>query len=126
MIRIVKMFIVVSVITLIYSCATSMTPMEVNNTLPALTKSRFISQVQAEKDIQSNRCKYLVKGRTYASPIGFTVKDDLRNGAEGIDDWVKIDGGNAYVLTNYKWVTVNGGMDGATQLYVEFDTLLYE
>ncbi|MGV7930644.1 MAG: hypothetical protein AB2L13_17360 [Spirochaetota bacterium] len=126
MIRIVKMFIVVSVIALLFSCATSMTPMEVNNTLPALTKSRFISQVQAEKDIQSNRCKYLVKGRTYAAPIGFTVKDDLRNGAKGIDEWVKIDGGNAYVLTNYKWVTINGGMDGAAQLYVEFDTLLYE
>lgn len=126
MIRIVKMFIVVSIITLLFACATSMTPIEVNNTLPTLTESRFISQVQAEKDIQSKRCKYLVKGRTYVAPIGFTVKDDLRNGAKGIDEWVQIDGGNAYVLTNYKWVTVNDGKDGATQLYLEFNTLIYE
>jgi hypothetical protein len=53
-----------------------------------------------------------------------STKDDLRNGAKGIDEWVKLDGGNAYVLTNYKWVTV--GNDGATQLYIEFDTLLCE
>ena len=124
--KIVKIFLVVSVITLLISCATSMTPMEVYNTLPTLTQSRFISQAQAEEDIKSNKCKYLVKGRTYTAPIGFTVKDDLRNGAKGIDEWVKLDGGNAFVLTNYKWVTVSVGKDAATQLYIEFDTLLYE
>jgi len=50
--------------------------------------------------------------------------DDLIYGAKGIDEWVKLDGGNAYVLTNYKWVTV--GNQGATQLYLEFDTLKCE
>jgi hypothetical protein len=106
-----------------------MTPIEVNNTLPTLTESKFISQAQAEEDIRTSRCKYLVKGRKYIAPIGFTVNDDLRNGAKGIDEWVKIDGGNAYVLTNFNWVTVaiNPKTSGqTTQLYMEFDTLLYE
>ena len=54
-----------------------------------------------------------------------TVKDDLRNGAKGIDEWVSLDKGNAYVVKNYKWMTVgydskNGST--ATQLYIEFDT----
>jgi hypothetical protein len=124
MIRIVKIFLAVSLIAFLISCVTSMTPMEVNNTLPTLTESRFISQAQAEEDSKSNSCKYLVKGRKYTAPIGFTVKADLKNAAKGIDEWVKLDGGNAYVLTDYKWVTVS--FDGSTQLYVEFDTLLYE
>jgi hypothetical protein len=34
------------------------------------------------------------------------------------------DGGNAYVLKNYQWVTVD--VFGSTQLHVEFDTMLCE
>ena len=57
--------------------------------------------------------------------MGFTVKDDLKNGAKGIDEWVLLDNGNAYLIKNYKWMTVgynpnNGSI--ATQLYIEFDT----
>ncbi len=111
-------------VILLTSCATSMTPIEINNTLPTLTISKFITQAQANESTNTKKCKYLVKGRTYNAPIGMSTKDDLRNGAKGIDEWVKLDGGNAYVLTNYKWVTV--GNDGATQLYIEFDTLLCE
>ncbi|MCX7550286.1 hypothetical protein [Xanthomarina sp. F2636L] len=99
-----------------------MTPVEVNNTLPTLTKSTFFRQAQATEAINSNTCKLLVQGRTYVAPIGFTTKNDLKNAAKGIDEWVQMDGGNAYVLLNYKWVTVND--DGSTQLYVDFDTLL--
>jgi hypothetical protein len=106
------------------SCATSMTPIEINNTLPTLTVSKFITQAQANESTNTKKCKYLVKGRNYNAPIGMSTKDDLRNGAKGIDEWVKLDGGNAYVLTNYKWVSVNNG--SATQLYIEFDTLLCE
>jgi hypothetical protein len=109
---------------IVSSCATSMTPIEINNSLPTLTLSKFISQAQANESTISKKCKFLVKGRNYNAPIGMSTKDDLRNGAKGIDEWVKLDGGNAYVLTNYKWVTV--GNDGATQLYIEFDTLLCE
>ena len=109
---------------IVSSCATSMTPIEMNNTLPTLTYSKFITQAQANESTNTKKCKYLVKGRNYNAPIGMTTKDDLRNGAKGIDEWVKLDGGNAYVLTNYKWVRVDNG--SATQLYIEFDTLLCE
>lgn len=125
--KVINTTFILYVVFNVVSCATSMTPLEVNNTLPTLTKSRFVSQVQAEEDVKANKCKYLIKGRTYTAPIGFTVNDDLRYGAKGIDAWVALDRGNAYVLTNYKWVTVTRGKDGsATQLYLEFDTLLYE
>lgn len=92
--------------------------------LPTLTKSRFVSQVQAEEAVKVNKFKYLVNGREYTAPIGLTVKDDLRNGAKGIDEWVKIDGGNAYVLISYKWITVDH--NGSTQLHIKFDTILCE
>ncbi len=109
------------------SCAafqTSMTPNQVYNILPTLTKSKFITQTQAEKAIETGKCKYLVKGRTYTAPMGLTVKGDLKNGAEGIDQWVKLDKGNAYILKSYKWVNVDDS--GSTQLSLEFDTMLCE
>jgi len=106
------------------SCVTSMTPLEVNNMLPTLTKSKFISQVQAEELVKTDKCKYLIKNRTYVAPVGLSPQEDLKNCAKGIDEWVKLDGGNAYVLKNYKWITVNE--NGATQLHIEFDTLLRE
>ena len=112
----------IGILILLSSCATSMTPIKVNTTLPELTKSKFISQLEAEKAIKTNRCSYLVRGRTYVAPIGLTTKNDLKNGAKGIDEWVKLDGGNAYVLRNYKWVTVDD--NGSTQLHIEFDTML--
>jgi hypothetical protein len=119
-----ELIVVIMTMAIITSCATSMTPMQVNNTLPTLTKSKFISLVQAEEAVKSNGCKYLVKGRNYSAPIGLTIKDDLRNGAKGIDEWVKLDGGNAYVPNIYKWVTVDHY--GSTQLHIEFDTMLCE
>lgn len=107
---------------LISACATSMTPIEVNNTLPNLTRSKFFSQVQANKAVKSNVCKLLVKERNYAAPLGLTVSEDLSNSAKGIDEWVNIDRGNAYVLNDYKWVTIDN--QGATQLYIKFGTML--
>jgi len=111
-------------ITLLISCATSMTPMQVNNTLPTLTKSKFISQSEADEKVKTNGCKYLVRNRTYVAPMGLSTIQDLKHGAIGIDEWVKLDGGNAYVLKNYKWITVD--INGTTQLYIDFDTLLCE
>jgi hypothetical protein len=113
-IRLTSLFGIIILST--YSCATSMTPLQVHNTLPTLTKTKYVTQAGV-----NDSCKYLYRGRTYTAPIGFTTKNDLQNGAKGIDEWVQLDGGNAYVLTNYKWVTVGNG--DATQLYVEFDTL---
>ncbi len=124
MIKLIKLNLIIGVVVFFVSCATSMTPFAVNNTLPTLTKSKFISQAQAEEAMKANRCKYLVKGRNYTAPMGLTVKNDLKIGAKGIDEWVKLDGGNAYVLTSYKWVTVD--LNGSTQLHLEFDTMLFE
>ena len=118
----IKINLIICVAMFFAACATSMTPMQVNATLPTLTKSKFISHSQAEEAIKSNNCKYLVKGRTYTAPMGLTVKEDLKYGAKGIDEWVMLDGGNAYVLISYNWVTVD--QNGATQLQIEFDTLL--
>lgn len=101
-----------------------MTPMQVNNTLPTLTKSKYISQAQADEGVKNGNCKYLTKNRTYTAPMGLSTKEDLRYGAKGIDEWVKLDGGNAYILKNYKWVTVD--QYGSTQLTIDFDTLLCE
>ena len=117
-----KLNLFIVVVVLFASCATSMTPFQVNNTLPTLTKSRYISQAQAEEAIKTNSCKYLVKGRIYTAPMGLTVKDDLKNGEKGIDEWVRLDGGNAYVLISYRWETVDH--NGSTQLHIEFDTML--
>jgi hypothetical protein len=124
MVKFIILSLVIGVVLFFTSCAASMSPTKVNSTLPTLTKSRFISQAQAEEAIKTNSCKYLVKGRNYTAPIGLTVKGDLKYGAKGIDEWVELDGGNAYVLFSYKWVTVDH--KGSTQLHIEFDTMLCE
>ena len=114
----------IGLIIFLISCSTSMTPMEVNKSLPSLTKSKFISQSEVGEMIKIKNCKYLVLNRSYAAPMGLSTMDDLRNGAKGIDEWVEIDKGNAYVLKNFKWVNV--GDQGGTQLNIEFDTMLCE
>jgi len=124
MVKLIKLNLIIGVALFLASCASSMSPTKVNYTLPTLTKSKFISQSQAAEAIKTNKCKYLVKGRSYVAPMGFTVKDDLKYGAKGIDEWVELDGGNAYVLISYKWVTVDH--NGSTQLYIDFDTMLCE
>lgn len=58
---------------------------------------------------------------TYVPPIGLTVNEDLRNGAEGVDAIVANDGGNAYRVANHARIPAGGG---ATQLVAKFDTLL--
>ncbi|RKS96509.1 hypothetical protein BCF58_2934 [Chryseobacterium defluvii] len=104
-----------------FSCQSSYTPMKMNKVFPTLTKSKFVLQSEIDSLISVDKCKYLVKGRSYAAPIGLFAKNDLKNAAKGIDEWVQLDKGNTYVLTNYKWMTV--GNSGSTQLYVDFDTL---
>jgi len=77
---------IIGTLLFLNSCATSMTPVKVNSTLPDLTESKFLSQAEAEEVIISNRCKYLVKGRSYTAPIGLTTTNDLKNAAKGIDE----------------------------------------
>ena len=89
--------------------------------LPKLTKSKSVLQSEIDSLISTEKCKYIKKGRSYAAPLGFTAKKDLKNAAKGIDEWVELDKGNAYVITNYKWVPFDNY--GSTQLNVDFDTL---
>jgi hypothetical protein len=121
-----KKFLVIAVVIFMTSCAvfrTSMTPAEVAKALPSLTEARWMSVAQAEQAIETGRARLLAR-RDYVVPVGLTVQNELKRGARGIDEWVAMDGGNSYVLVNYKWVRV--GDDGATQLHLEFDTLLLE
>jgi hypothetical protein len=101
---------------------TPLSPQQINSTLPTLTTSEFITRQEADEAEKNNKGKYLIKGRSYTAPLGLTTMDDLKSGARGIDEWVQLDGGNAYVLTNYKWVTIDGS--GAAQLQLDFDTYL--
>ncbi len=107
---------------LISGCATSMTPNAFNNEFPKTTTSEYFNRVDANDAIASDKCKLLVSGRKYTSPIGLTVYGDLENGAEGVDQWVKADGGNAYTINNFEWISI--GDQGITQLIVYFDTML--
>ena len=89
--------------------------------LPKLTQSKLVPQSEIDSLISTDKCKYLTRGRSYAAPAGLFAKNDLKNAAKGIDEWVQLDKGNAYILTNYKWISMNHS--GSTQLNVDFDTL---
>ncbi|HBN06868.1 MAG TPA: hypothetical protein DD434_13960 [Bacteroidales bacterium] len=117
--KIINTLFIAWISILLHSCATSMTPMQVNQTLPMLTKSTYLSVEQT----QNPNCKCLTRGKSYTAPVGLTVKDDLRNAAAGIDEWVSIEGGNAYKLTNFKWITISTDKNSshATQLVIDFD-----
>jgi len=108
----------------IISCATSMMPSQFLTKFPNSTSSDFYDRQSASEAISIGKCKLLVEGRKYTSPIGLTVDDDLQNGAAGVDEWVRADGGNAYILNNFEWISV--GDQGITQLLIYFDTMLCE
>ena len=122
MTKFIKHNLIIGVFIALTSCATSMTPIEVNKTLPSLTKSKFIPKSQVDEVIKTNKCQYITKGRNYVASIGLTTRGDLKNGAKGIDEWVSIDKGNSFVLIGYKWITIDH--NGTTQLHIDFDTLI--
>ena len=105
----------------LFNCQNSYTPAKMHKELSTLTKSNLVSQGDITTLVSTEKCRYLIKGRTYAAPVGLTAKKDVKNAAKGIDEWVELDKGNTYVLTNYKWVPADHL--GSTQLYVDFDTL---
>ena len=119
-----KLTLFVFILSFVISCGVSMLPSEVNTLLSKSTVTKLIVKAQADEDLQTNKCKLLVKGRSYNAPPGFSVSSDIKNAAIGIDDWVKIDGGNSYSIITYKWIPIDN--NGGSQLYVEFDTLLYK
>jgi len=110
-------------VLLVAGCATSMTPSEFNESLPKLTTTKFLDRIAATEAISNGQCRLLVGGRKYTSPRGIFASGDLKNGALGIDEWVKADGGNAYSVSNFEWKAV--GDEGATQLAIYFDTLRF-
>lgn len=122
--NITKIFLLIFTFGILSSCSTSMNPVRFYNTLPNLTYTKYYNQIQANDAQKANKCKILVKSRTFVAPMGLSVKGDLRKGAKGIDEWVRMDGGNAYVILNYKWVTVDHY--GSTQLQIDFDTMRCE
>ncbi|MCU7614463.1 hypothetical protein N0B16_08425 [Chryseobacterium sp. GMJ5] len=105
----------------LFKCQNSYTPAKLNKDLSTFTKSKLVLQSEITTLVSIEKCKYLIKARSYAAPIGFTAKKDVKNAAKGIDEWVELDKGNTYILTNYKWVTIDNY--GTAQLYVDFDTL---
>ena len=117
----------ITLVTMLFvtvGCATSRTPSQFLDEFPEQTNSDFYDRLSGNTVVSNDKCKLLVKGRKYASPIGFTVNNDMKNGAKGIDEWVQADGGNAYILNSFEWVSVDD--NGSTQLIIYFDTLLCE
>ncbi len=104
-------------------CATSMTPSQFTESFPKATTSAYYSKASQSEAISNGKCRLLAEGRKYTAPIGFTAEGDLKNGARGVDEWVKADKGNAYTINNFEWITVPAGQYSATQLIVYFDTL---
>ncbi|SHF08691.1 hypothetical protein SAMN05444408_108193 [Chryseobacterium takakiae] len=105
----------------LFNCQSRYSPIKMNKELTTLTKSKLVLQSEINSLISEGKCKYLIKERNYAAPVGLTAKRDLKNAAKGIDEWVELDKGNAYVLTNYKWILIDNF--GSSQLHVDFDTL---
>ena len=116
-----KLILVLIFQSLLMSCTTSMSPVQFSSTFPTLTNSFYYNQNQANEAIKNDKCKIIVSDRNYTAPMGLSVKGDMKYAAKGVDDWVKIDGGNAFILNNYKWVTLD--INGATQLEIDFDTM---
>jgi hypothetical protein len=98
-----------------------MTPSQFNESLPAATDSKFYNKTSSTKAISAGECKVLVEGRKYTAQPGYTVDGDVKNAAVGVDEWVKADGGNAYALSNFEWITIGDAV--GTQLIVYFDTM---
>jgi chaperone required for assembly of F1-ATPase len=63
-----------------------MTPSQFLEDFHRTTNSKFYDRRSADEAIANGKCKLLVDGRKYTSPIGLTVDDDMQNGAAGVDE----------------------------------------
>ncbi len=111
---------VVGCIGILTGCAMSMPASQFYAEFPAATQSLYLTGADARVAIMDGSCIELDEHR-YTVPIGLTVYDEVRSGAKGVDTIVANDGGNAYRISSYAWVPARGD---ATQLQVDFDTLL--
>lgn len=95
-------------------------PEFVYSTMAASTHSTFMTRADAVRADEIGRCLVLA-AHEYAAPVAMTSGGDVRNPANGIDEIVQNDGGNAYAIGDYVWVPYPGG---AVQLVVEFYSYL--
>ncbi len=109
----------ISLFIMLSSCAMSMPPKEFMSKFPASTKAKLYTKLDASTAVENGTCKKLILNRRYSAAIGSTVDGDLDNAAQGVDQWVMSDGGNAYSLNNFEWVD----LINKTQLVVYFDTM---
>ena len=101
--------------------AMSMTASQFYTEFPRATSTRYLTNAEAISTMQNGSCR-AIDNHTYNAPIGVSVGEDVRNGAEGVDQIVKNYGGNAYRITEFGWATVRD--DGTTQLGLKFTSLL--
>ena len=87
---------------------------------PAATQSLYMTGADARLAITEGSCIELDEHR-YTVPIGLAVYVEVQDGGKGVDTIIANDGGNAYRISSYAWVPAR---EGATQLQVDFDTLL--
>ena len=98
-----------------------MSPTTFINEFPKATHNKYIAKSESKIVIANGSCKTLVENRKYVAPIGLTVHGDVSNAANGVDEWVTADKGNAYIVNNFEWISV--GNEGNTQLIIYFNTL---
>jgi hypothetical protein len=103
-------------------------PMQFNTEFNELTNSRMYSKADAKLAVASKKCSYL-ELRDYYSGDRLNGLKDMKKGAIGVDQWVSLDGGNAFSLEAYRWVPPGvivyektGGT--STELKIEFYTML--
>ena len=118
-IRKLSLTTLITFVTMLTGCAMSMPPKEFMDKFPATTKTKLYTKLDANTAVESSICKKLILNRHYSAAIGLTVDGDLNNAAQGVDEWVISDGGNAYSLNNFEWVD----LIDKTQLVVYFDTM---
>tara|TARA_B100001093_G_C26521603_1_gene881998 strand:+ start:184 stop:507 length:324 start_codon:yes stop_codon:yes gene_type:complete len=92
-----------------------------------LTNSRMYSKADAKLAVTSKKCSYL-ELRDYYSGARLNGLEEMKNGAIGVDEWVSLDGGNAFSLEAYRWVlagvSVYDGTGGTSaELKIEFYTM---
>lgn len=105
-------------------------PMQFNREFNELTISIMYSKAEAKLAVASKKCRYL-ELRDYYSGVWLNGLEDMKRGAIGVDEWVSLDGGNAFSLESYRWVPVGVSVyDGtggtSTELKIEFYTMLCE
>jgi len=101
------------------SPATSMSAGLFYAEFPVATQSRYLTGAEASAAVADGLCIGL-DIRSFDAPVGTTVYEDLRYGAEGVDAIVANDGGNAYRINGFEWRHIAYG----TQLHINFHTFL--